>query len=219
MKYPGCRIQVFAKAPLPGKVMTRLHSVLGPDGCAELHTRLVRQTLDTLVRSQLCQVELWCSPDCGHVFFTGCRQDYSLSLHEQSGSDLGQRMHNAIRHSLASCDAVILTGTDCPSLTVSDIDEACSALLAGSGVVLGPAGDGGYYLVGMRTAQDRLFTDIPWGSGEVLEQTLARVGELGMKVHLLPQRDDIDTPADYRRLVEHDTSCTRDLPGLAEKRE
>lgn len=213
MKYSDCRIQVFAKAPQPGKVKTRLHSVLGPDGCAQLHARLVRLTLDKLVQAQLCPVELWCHPDCEQVFFRTCRQEYPLVLHAQCGSDLGQRMHHAIGYSLEYCNAVVLTGTDCPSLTAADIDEACSALLDGSDMVLGPATDGGYYLIGMRSAPARVFTDITWGSADVLQHTLERVSELGMTVHLLTRHDDIDTPADYRRLARLDKPYTRGLPG------
>lgn len=213
MKYSSCRIQVFAKAPQPGKVKTRLHTVLGPDGCAELHARLVRLTLDKLVQAQLCPVELWCHPDCEQDFFRACRQEYPLELHAQSGSDLGQRMHHAIRYSLACCDAVVLTGTDCPSLAPADIEEACDALLAGTDMVLGPATDGGYYLIGMRSAPARVFTDIAWGSGEVLDDTLERVRELDMTAHLLTRRDDIDTPADFQRLVERDKSYARGLSG------
>lgn len=186
--------------------MTRLHPVLDPESCAELHARLVRLTLEKLVAAQLCPVELWCSPDCRHAFFDACREDYAISLHGQSGADLGLRMHHATSHSLAGCDAVILTGTDCPSLAATDIDEACRALLAGTDIVLGPANDGGYYLVGLRSARPEVFSDITWGRGDVLKQTLARVQEQGMQAHLLTRRDDIDTPEDYRCLADLDVA-------------
>ncbi len=201
MKYPDCRVLVFAKAPQPGRVMTRLHPVLDPAGCADLHARLVRLTLDKLARAQLCPLELWCSPDCEDEFFTACRRDYALRLHEQSGDDLGLRMHHAIHGSLQSCDAVVLIGTDCPSLSAADIDEALGMLLAGTDVVLGPASDGGYYLVGMRASLRQVFTDIPWGSRVVMAHTLARIRQQGRNVHLLARRDDLDTPEDYMRHV------------------
>jgi rSAM/selenodomain-associated transferase 1 len=214
MKYPGCRTLVFAKAPRPGRVKTRLHAVLTPGDCAALHARLVRLTLDKLTRTRLCPVELWCAPDCGDAFFRDCRHDYALDLREQSGDDLGQRMHNALRRSLETCDAAVLVGTDCPSLSRADIDTACGQLLAGTDVVLGPASDGGYYLVGLRQPRRALFSGIAWGRGEVLAQTLARAHQQALQVHLLPRRDDLDTPADYRRFLGHEMADA-DSPGPA----
>jgi rSAM/selenodomain-associated transferase 1 len=214
MKDPGCRTLVFAKAPRPGRVKTRLHAVLPPGDCAALHARLVRLTLDKLTRTRLCPVELWCAPDCGDAFFRDCRHDYDLELREQSGDDLGQRMHNALRRSLETCDAAVLVGTDCPSLSRADIDTACGQLLAGTDVVLGPASDGGYYLIGLRQPRRALFTGIAWGRGEVLAQTLARARQQALQVHLLPRRDDLDTPADYRRFLGHEMADA-DSPGPA----
>jgi rSAM/selenodomain-associated transferase 1 len=203
MKYPRCRTLVFAKAPKPGQVKTRLHTVLGPEDCAALHPRLVRLTLDKLSRAPLCPVELWCAPDCADTFFRNCRHDYDLDLREQAGADLGQRMHSALHRSLETCDAAILVGTDCPSLSRTDIDTACRQLQAETDVVLGPASDGGYYLIGLRQPRPELFTGIAWGTEEVLAQTLARARQQALQVHLLPRRDDLDTPADYYRFLGH----------------
>ena len=204
MKHPRCRTLVLAKAPMPGRVKTRLHAVLEPEDCAALHARLVRLTLEKLTRTRLCPVELWCAPDCGDAFFRDCRHDYDLELRTQAGDDLGQRMHNALCQSLENCDAAVLVGTDCPSLSGRDIDTACRQLLAGTDVVLGPATDGGYYLVGLRQPHSDLFTGIAWGRGEVLAQTLARARQQALQVHLLPRRDDLDTPADYSRFLGRD---------------
>jgi rSAM/selenodomain-associated transferase 1 len=214
MKHPRCRTLVFAKTPMPGRVKTRLHAVLEPEDCAALHARLVRLTLDKLTRPQLYPVELWCAPDCGDAFFRDCRHDYELELHAQAGDDLGQRMHNALCQSLETCDAAVLVGTDCPSLTRTDIDTACRQLLAGTDVVLGPATDGGYYLVGLRQPHPELFTGISWGRGEVLAQTLARARQQALQVYLLPRRDDLDTPADYRRFLGRD-EASADIQGSA----
>ena len=214
MKHPRCRTLVFAKTPMPGRVKTRLHAVLEPEDCAALHARLVRLTLDKLTRPQLYPVELWCAPDCGDAFFRDCRHDYELELHAQAGDDLGQRMHTALCRSLETCDAAVLVGTDCPSLTRTDIDTACRQLLAGTDVVLGPATDGGYYLVGLRQPHPELFTGISWGRGEVLAQTLARARQQVLQVYLLPRRDDLDTPADYRRFLGRD-EASADIQGSA----
>jgi rSAM/selenodomain-associated transferase 1 len=183
--------------------MTRLHPVLEPDACADLHRRLVLSTLDKLTTAGLCPVELWCTPDCGHPFFDACRRDYAISLHVQSGEDIGRRMHHAIGDALQRSKAVVLTGTDCPSLLASDIDEALAALRAGTDLVLGPARDGGYYLIGMPAQRRRMFSNIAWGTGEVLSQTLMRAREAGLRVHQLTQRDDVDRPEDYTRMTGH----------------
>ena len=218
MKFPDCRVLVFARAPQPGRVMTRLHPVLAPDGCAELHAWLVLLTLDKLAQAQLCPLELWCSPDCKHEFFTACQRDYTLGLQEQSGDDLGLRMHHAIHRSLETCDAVVLVGTDCPSLTATYIDEAFGVLLAGTDVVLGPANDGGYYLIGMRAARRPLFSGIPWGGGDVLALTLAHIHEQGLRVHLLTRRDDLDTPEDYRQLAGSEARIPDSTAGFSIRR-
>ena len=135
-------------------------------------------------------------------------------LRQVEMGDLGQRMHNALCQSLKTCDAAVLVGTDCPSLTRTDIDTACRQLLAGTDVVLGPATDGGYYLVGLRQPHPELFTGISWGRGEVLAQTLARARQQVLQVYLLPRRDDLDTPADYRRFLGRD-EASADIQGSA----
>ena len=201
MKYSDCRIQVFARAPVAGEVKTRLHPLLGPAGSAELHACLVRHTLEKLANAHLCPLELWCTPGCEHPFFAHCHRDHDLSLHRQPAGDLGERMYGALAAALCHCRAAILVGTDCPALAPEDIDAGCRALQTGSDIVLGPATDGGYYLVGMHTARRALFTGIDWGGSAVLAQTLAQAGKLGLRVKLLERHDDLDTPADYRRLL------------------
>jgi rSAM/selenodomain-associated transferase 1 len=197
MKYPDARILVFSKAPVPGQVKTRLIPLLGHAGAAGLYCTLLENTLEKLLASRLCAVELHCDPSTGHDYFQYCQQRYAVTLRQQAAGDLGVRMSVAMQDCLAAASAAILVGADCPALSAQDIGQALEYLHAGSDLVLGPARDGGYYLVGMRRHHAGVFTDIPWGSTQVLTRTLQLADRLGLRHHLLETRDDIDTPDDY----------------------
>jgi hypothetical protein len=197
MKYPDARLLVFSKAPLPGQVKTRLIPLLGSDGAAALYRQLLEDTLARMTEGGLCPVELYCDPDPEHEFFRLCRQRYPVTLYPQSGGGLGERMSQALHDCLQRAAAVVLVGADCPTLSAGDVEATLTALSRGRDVVLGPALDGGYYLIGLHTHQAGIFTDIPWGSADVLSRTLQQVARLGLRCHLLPPRADLDTPADY----------------------
>lgn len=199
MAEQGGRILVFAKAPIPGLVKSRLIPALGAEGAADLHRALTRQTLETAAQAGAA-VELWCYPDTTHPFFQDCAQRFALTLHVQQGDGLGRRMLHAARHSLDHGAYPILIGTDCPSLTASDLREALAALAQGADAVLGPAADGGYYLLGLKQAARTLFTDMPWGTAQVLAETRQRLQHLAWHWHELPTKRDIDEPDDLRFL-------------------
>jgi hypothetical protein len=107
-------------------------------------------------------------------------------------------MEHALGKALQQSGCAVLVGADCPGLAVSDIEEALQALKQGTDVVLGPAHDGGYYLVAMRSLHTCLFEDIPWGSADVLRLTESRLRARGVSWHRLVVRRDLDTPQDYR---------------------
>ena len=201
MKFPRSRILVFAKAPEPGTVKTRLIPLLGKQETAKLHTRFVHNTLDMICRANLAPAELWCSPSIDAAFFQDCRQRFLITLHQQPSGDLGHRMHLAIRSSLGRSQSAVLVGADCPGLCAADLTEAFEVLDRGAGAVLGPARDGGYYLIGLKQPNPRLF-DIPgWGTATVLADTVKRLEETGIEYHCLTVRDDVDTPEDYLRIT------------------
>ncbi|MGB5339473.1 MAG: TIGR04282 family arsenosugar biosynthesis glycosyltransferase [Gammaproteobacteria bacterium] len=197
MKYPDCRLLIFSRAPQPGQVKTRLIPLLGETATADLYADLVTGTLEKLTTAGLCPVDLWCSPDTGHPFFQQCRDRFGVELYRQSQGDLGRRMSNALAAGLQRSAAVILVGTDIPSLKAGDIAAACAALTGDSDTVLGPAVDGGYYLIGLRTHHAALFEGIPWGTPGVFQATLACMHRLKLHCHQLPRRRDLDTPEDY----------------------
>ena len=198
MKYPQARLIIMSKAPIPGKVKTRLIPLLGAVGATECHRMLLEQTLAGLCGAALCPVELSCSPDVQHEFFIRARRRYPLQLTAQVPGDLGQRMSHAVAHALREADRVVVVGADCPAMTPADIDTALRQLGEGADVVLGPARDGGYYLIGLRRHHPALFAGIEWGGADVLETTRARLAGLDLTEHLLATRYDIDTPSDYQ---------------------
>lgn len=200
MRFPDARIQVFTRAPVPGEAKTRLIPLLGAAGAAAFHAHQVHERLGMLTAVGLCPVELWCTPSSSSAFFRDCHERYGVSLHEQCAGDLGVRMQHALASTLEYAKSVLLVGTDCPSLCVADIDKALTSLQRGVDVVLGPAHDGGYYLVGLQQPAPALFLDMPWGTSTVLDESLTRLGQLGLSHYCLAERMDVDTPDDYRRL-------------------
>jgi len=198
--YPESRLLIFAKAPIPGHSKTRLAGKLGARGAARLHARLTRQTVTTALRAQLAPLQLWCAPSSAHGFFAACRRDYPLTLHRQHGADLGRRMHHALTRALRGSGSAVLIGSDCPALTPAVLKNAFAALRDGADVVLVPALDGGYVLIGVRRSAARLFQAVRWGSERVLAQTRRRMRQLNLKCVELPALADVDTPADLLRM-------------------
>ncbi|HAJ91242.1 MAG TPA: glycosyltransferase [Gammaproteobacteria bacterium] len=197
MKYPNSRLLLFTKAPEPGKVKTRLAAFLGTDAAAELYESLLHDCLEMCVTADLCPVEICCSPSTGHDFFQQCRERYHTTLQQQAEGDIGQRMSRAIMSALQRAEHVVLIGADCPALTADDLDNAFYALQQGTDVVLGPAKDGGYYLIGMSSHHPGLFENIPWSTHRVLAATETLLREQCLSWHLLPLYRDVDTAEDY----------------------
>lgn len=194
------RVIVFARAPQPGRVKTRLISLLGEDGAAALHRRLVEQTLSTAVAVPGAAVEVHCTPDSSHEFFAACAQRYDVRLRDQHGSDLGARMHHALCAATREGDPAVLIGSDCPELKVAHLLNAFAALHRGCDAVIGPARDGGYYLIGLRRCERRVFDEVAWGTATVFAVTRERLRELGWQWHGLEELRDVDRPEDYALL-------------------
>ena len=187
---PDFTLSVFAKAPVPGRVKTRLRPALSGGQAARLAAAFVRDTLGKAAR--LGQPVT--------VYYSGDRALLEpLALPgvrwaEQGGGDLGARMARVP----APC---LILGADSPHLPLSLLSAALAAVPAYD-VVLGPAEDGGYFLIGLRAPQPALFDGIAWSTETVLAQTLARADALGLTVHQTPPWYDLDTPADLRRLAQ-----------------
>jgi hypothetical protein len=200
MEFPQARLLIFAKAPLAGRVKTRLARCYGPRGAAALYRAMLARTLRMATEADLCPIQMWCAPDFQHGFFASCRRDYGVALRVQSGQDLGARMNRALREALKTATFALIIGGDCVSLDADDLRFALAALAAGKDAVLGPAEDGGYVLIGLRRPRSGLFGNIHWGGPRVLAATRRRLAREGLSWVELPARWDVDRPADVRRL-------------------
>lgn len=191
---PCIPLILFLRAPVLGTVKSRLAAGIGPEAALAAYTTL----LDTLVRSlrSESEVELRVTPDDGAARVAPWLQP-GWAVHPQGNGDLGDRLHRATSEHLAHGSAgVLVIGSDCPDITPADLQEAREHL-ATHDVVLGPALDGGYWLIGLRRPAPSLFSSMPWGTGSVLDETLRRLRESGLSHHLLRPLADIDTPADW----------------------
>jgi rSAM/selenodomain-associated transferase 1 len=199
---PHSRLIVFARAPRAGLTKTRLIPRLGKQGAAMLHARLIAHCLRTVTGAGLCPVDLWCTPTGDDPFFQACRERYGVGVYDQGPGDLGTRMHAALASALIDADSAVLIGTDIPGLEASDIDAAFQALHGGADVVLGPARDGGYYLIGMKQADPDVFEGIPWGTSTVYQHTVDRLRQRRWIWRRLREHRDVDTPEDYVELPQ-----------------
>jgi len=195
-----CPIIVFARAPVPGKVKTRLLPSMDALSVTTLHEKLVWHALNTAVMSKVGPVQLWCTPSVDHPFFIQCANKFQVELHQQTEGDLGTRMGHAFVETLKNVQMALLIGTDCPSLTCEDLREAKKILEQGIPAVLSPAEDGGYVLIGLCQYEPALFEGISWGTESVLNETRERLRQLGWDWQELPTRWDVDRPEDVDRL-------------------
>jgi rSAM/selenodomain-associated transferase 1 len=198
---------VFAKAPLPGQVKTRLLSVLTPAAAARLQGTLVRRTLAKVQAVPGTRRHLCCAPDCSHPLLRRSAADFGARLQPQRGGDLGARMAHAFAWALRRAPAAVLLGCDCPDLSPALLQQACAALQRHA-AVLGPALDGGYVLIGLTRPQPALFRAMPWGSDRVLELTRRRLDQAGLSRYELPPLGDLDRPADLDRYPDLDPRLT-----------
>ena len=204
-KRQDCIVAVFAKAPHPGEVKTRLIPLLGAHGACALHSKLVLHSLGIARAAGIGAVELWCAPDASDPMLRRYAAREGASLLDQGSGTLGDRMERAFRAMLARAARCVLIGSDCASLTAQDLADTDAALAdPACDAVFAPAEDGGYVLVGLNRPQPAIFTDIAWGSGAVMQQTRARLRQQSLAWRELPARWDVDRPEDYDRLVRVD---------------
>jgi uncharacterized protein len=203
-EFPDSVILIFCKAPVAGYVKTRLQAQLGAGQAVAAHLQLTQWTLARTFQLALCQVQLYCAPDIHHAFFKECRDAYALTLMTQQGGDLGHKMLNAFSAALSHYRQAILIGSDCPSFTAVDLREALLALQNGADVVLAPAEDGGYVLIGLSRPEQILFENIDWGTEHVFQQTLHRCKQAELHTHELTMQWDVDTLADWERFLKAD---------------
>ncbi len=190
-------VAILAKAPVPGLVNTRLIPAIGAHAAAVLQERLTERAIATALAADVGPVTLWCSPDATHSTFVKLVMQHRIILKRQPEDDLGTRMLAA---TVAGTGPVLVIGTDCPALTELHLRGAAKALREGNDVVIIPAEDGGYVLIGTRTPQPALFSGIAWGTNTVLAETRTRIIEQRLMLIEQPPLWDVDTEADLARL-------------------
>lgn len=196
----NCRILIFAKAPIPGEVKTRLLSSMDASAATAVHKKLVLHSLKTAMEAKVGPVELWCWPSIQHPFFLQCAETFPIELYQQAGEDLGKRMSLALKEALKRASLALLIGTDCPSLNTEDLRGAKNLLEHGRSAVITPAEDGGYVLIGLRQYEPVLFEGISWGTESVLKETRERLRQLRWDWQELPTKWDVDRPEDVERV-------------------
>jgi rSAM/selenodomain-associated transferase 1 len=187
---------VFARAPVAGRVKTRLVPLLGAQGAARLYAQMVERALRTALAARIGPVVLYCSPGVDHSYFRKIKKRFGIRLRPQGRGNLGERMYRALRRH----PGAVLIGSDCPALRPADLRAAARALRSGADAVLSPAEDGGYPLIGMRRASRAVFDKVAWGGAKVLGQTRARLRRLEWRWKELRTVWDVDRPADVARL-------------------
>ena len=195
---------VFAKAPVAGRVKTRLVPALGADGAARLAIRMLRHTLDSARAAGIGPIALCCAPDADDASLIAAAERIGATRTVQSGGDLGRRMSVALEAALQSHARVLLFGCDCPALSATVLQAADAALRGSADLVFVPVCDGGFVLVGAtRRAAHRmlpLFADIAWSTRGVMDALRTRLNAQANHDALswieLPALNDIDQPAD-----------------------
>ena len=192
------QLLIFAKSPIAGKCKTRLIPFLSAEQACDVYKELITHCLNNLKSLNNIDINIYCHPDTTHPFLQNLSQTYTATLVKQQGDNLGQRMFNAIKTSLKTYDKCVLIGTDCPTLDSTYINNAFTQLNSAN-LVLGPAEDGGYGLIGANKIEASLFENIIWGTASVLKQSLKNIKMAKYTHHLLPSCWDIDTPDDFKR--------------------
>lgn len=192
-------LAVFAKRPIPGQVKTRLTPALSPEAAAGLYWAMVEDTW--AMASALPDVELHLFVDQPWEGFDALAEGHPVQL--QTGSDLGTRMYFCLEHLTGSSfKRSIIIGTDSPTLPGAHIQAASSLLRDHDDAVLGPAEDGGYYLVGCRRPRPAMFDGVAWSSPDTLAQTRSAFDAQGYRTRLTPLWRDVDSIEDLQRLAQ-----------------
>jgi rSAM/selenodomain-associated transferase 1 len=194
-KFEKLLLVVVAKAPVPGRVKTRLIPHFTPEEAVDLYRCFLQDRIMTMNTLKGVDLAVAYTPADARDMFAPFSRN-GISLFSQKGKDLGERLNNIFLEKLAGgYDAVSIIDSDTPDLPKRTIQESFKRLLSNqTDVVFGPCYDGGYYLVGMRKPHPELFyDDIPWSTETVLSYTLEKAEKHGIKTDLLPRWRDLDT--------------------------
>lgn len=189
------RIVIFAKAPVAGRVKTRLIPALGSEGAAELARRMLERTVEEALAAGLGTPELCVDPDPSRAEWSMIPAANVCGLSFQGEGDLGERLERAAARALERSSSVLLIGTDCPALDRSLLRQLASDLQSHDAVIC-PAEDGGYVALGLTKFDPCVFRDLPWSTSSVAQETIQRIEQLGWSLAVGPTLRDVDEPAD-----------------------
>ena len=203
MKYADTHIAIFCKAPVSGRVKTRLIEAYGATGATDIYVALVEKTLATV--NAACEASgmsasLWVADDLRHETVQRWAADNALATYAQQGGDLGARMLHCLQTMLhAGHQRVLLIGTDCPAFTPKHLGAAAAALNAECAWVFTPSEDGGYVLVGTNAADAAAFAGIAWSTDAVMQQTREALRSNGLQWAETATLWDVDVAVDVER--------------------
>lgn len=195
-------IAVFCKAPVAGRVKTRLIPAFGADRAAAIYRQLAQRALQTVADAReqyAAAASLWVADDTDHPAIRQWSTGFNLPVFQQQGDDLGARMLHCLKSLCTDQCPTLLIGTDCPALSSTDLALAAQALNVDTSWVFTPAEDGGYVLVGSNAPSAVPFSGIAWSTDAVMTQTRAALASAGEHWAEMPKRWDVDEPADVER--------------------
>ncbi len=187
---------IFIRNPFLGKVKTRLAHSLGAEQALTIYTKLLKIT-----REQSILVNAQCYLYYSDHIEQDAWSENTFIKRVQFGEDLGARMANAFNEVLQTHSKAIIIGSDCPYITGQIIDHSFH-LLSNNDVILGPAKDGGYYLLGMKSTSPSLFVSMPWSESNLYEKTIEKLNQLNYTYTSLSKMEDIDTEEEWNRYVQ-----------------
>ena len=204
---------IFVKLPVPGTVKTRLAESIGEDLAAELAEAFQHDFVERTRSIASQRVIAYAGDHAGAALQALQALDEALTFWQQPGGLLGHRLHSFFTEWCRDGQPVVVVGSDSPDLPVAFVEQAFRAL-HDADCVLGPATDGGYYLIGLKCPQSRLFEEISWSTERVFDETLAALRSEGLSFTVLPEWYDVDTLDDLKQLREQlrTRPTDRDLP-------
>jgi hypothetical protein len=194
-------VLLFVKLPEKGRVKSRLARHIGQDAALALYESMALDVIDMLKRGRFPFRICYTPPEARDQMTGWLGREYDYL--PQTGDDLGDRMDEAFARVFSTAvEEALLIGSDIPGLTTGIIEEAFASL-AMNDAVIGPANDGGYYLIGFRknTFTPGIFHDMAWSTSAVFRATMDKLHDASRKVHVLPELTDVDTVEDLRALL------------------
>lgn len=193
---------IMARAPVVGRVKTRLIPALGRGKACRVYRLLLRENARTLRGGAAWRTYLFCAPHARAAFFARLRLRFGIALKNQAAGDLGGKMRACMAFACRYYAQAIIVGADVENVTAATVRRAFAALADGADLVLGVNADGGYGLIGLNQNHAGLFRGMPWGTAKVAALTRQRARRAGLRTVVIDGVRDVDVYRDYRRWLK-----------------